>query len=386
MKKILLFLTFVFAFSGLIFSQVIDQDCDGLDDVTGQVLAEPISSCNPMADGPIWTISLGALGIEGVNSSTWECDGVTPAANGATGFLWVGDSWNDRVYKIDTLVPAILISHQLTVSPDGLGWDGRNLLVHDSGGTVYLVDPISGAVVGNVPSVCGWPHGISWKADLSPASDQYMWEPDFNGGFVNQVIYFTNTTVFSFPDGGSVIGSLTDGYRTWTSDFGISSYLQYDIATGANLAALNVGAVNSNPRDGTWDGHYLWDITWQNGSWAWQWDLYNEIGMYEVTVCPNSKYQKVRPCDFVRIYIAFKNHTAAGQRVNAQLDIFNCSGNLVYKKGPVSLSLAAGQIFNYVFSLHVPSAAPGIYKVRLRVTDAQGNVIHEDWCIIDLDP
>jgi hypothetical protein len=364
-----------------------DIDQDGRDELTGD-LVPATSPGNPMADGPIHSIYLGGLGITGnINAATWESDGMTSAPNGATGYLWVGDTGNNIVYKIDATVPMIVATLYLGVNLDGLGWDGQYLIVHDSGGLVHQVDPTTGAVVASVPSVCGWPHGISWKADNSPWSDQWMWEPDFSGGMVHQVQYFTNTIGFSFMDGGSVIGSLTDGWRTWTSDFGTDNYYQYDIATGALLNSLYVGAVNGNPRDGTWDGHHLWDVTWWNGNWAWQWDLYTELSMYEVTICPNPKYTAVQRGQVLTLMIGIKNHTASPQTVKGTLEVYDCNGVLRVVEGPRTINMAPGMVINYAWHKTCPMGAPlGIYKVRTIIEDMNYNEIHEDWCVVEVIP
>lgn len=358
-----------------------DMDRDGMDDVTGDLVPSTAMG-NPLADGPIHMVNLDALGIVGANSATWESDGVFPAPNGATGYLWVGNSWDGVLYKVDTTIPSVVATFYPGVIPDGLGWDGQYLLVHSSGGLVHQVDPHTGAVVNSVPSLCGGPHGISWKAHNSPWSDQWMFEPDFSGGTIYQVQHFTSNLGNSWAGMGSVIGSVCDGWRTWISDFGSDSYHQYDIDTGGYLTSFYVGTVNGNPRDGTWDGHHLWDVTWQPTSWAWQWDLV----MYDITICPNPKYQMVDPGGMVVIKIGIKNHTGDELTVKGKLEVYNCQGMRVFLEGPRTVVMHPNQVRNVTWTKQAPPMVqPGIYKVRLVIEDLQGNEIHEDWCVVEVD-
>lgn len=361
-----------------------DVDRDGIDDVTGEIVQRPAGG-EPSGKWPALSIDLGALGIQGVNSATWESDGVTPGAGGATGYLWVGDSWNNIVYKIDVTVPEIVSILSLPVSVDGLGWSGEHLVVHSTNRKVHQVNPITGFVEGTVDSLCATPRGICWKPAGTPFSGQYMWQVDSFVIWTQQVQYFTSNSAFLFPAPPTPIGALTDGWRVWISDTATAGYRQYDISNGTLLKTLDVSLVNGNPRDGTWDGHHLWDVTWENGSWAWQWDLYLELGLYPVTVCANPKHQKVQPGAWGTVWIGLKNHTGDNRPIVGTIEIYDCGGALVFTEGPTSVTLNPGQVIDHEWKkVCPPTALPGIYKVRVEISHPSGLDPHEDWCLVEV--
>jgi hypothetical protein len=362
-----------------------DLNHDGVDDATGAITAEPLPGGNPQARGPIHAIDLGALGLQGINSATWQHDPSVPAVNGALGYLWVGDSWNAVIHQIDTLANAVVASHVLSVNVNGLGWDGRYLLIHDAGGLVHQFDINAGAVVNTIASAVNAANGISWKPCVTPSIREYMFQPDFSTGINHQVGYFTPTSVFSYAAGSGIIGSLCDGWQTWVSDFTVPGYLKYDIASGALLATFNTVAVNPNPRDGTWDGHHLWDVTWQPTSWAWQYDLLYDMQMYEITVCPSPKHQYATPGTNVKVNVGIKNHSTVPMSFLATLMVFRSSGTMVMSQGPVPVTLNAGQVLDYSWVRMVPSAAPpGMYYIQTILTDTSMYEIHEDWCVVEI--
>ena len=372
-------------------ANVVDVNADGIDDETGLAVQEFDRFSAPMmarsaAGGPVHVLHLSSLGIGGrINAATWQSDGQQPSVNGATGFLWIACSQHNYIYQIDTTVPAIRQVHQLPYHCDGLGWDGRSLLCNDlEERRVFLVDPADGQVLGSFPVDGGWLHGISWKPDISPEDNEYVWLTDFSMIYSrwHQCVHGTGDNVFTNPAGGSAIGSLTDGWRHWTSDFTSDAYYQYDIETGHHLATLAVGSVNSNPRDGTWDGHHLWDVSWRDGGWLWQWDLYQSLGIYDVTAALNPKHQLVDVGDSPELFLGLKNHTADAMTFSVTMEFRDAAGSLSGSR-PMQISVPAGQVLDLALG---PELArffnPGANTVRAIVRSLDGTQIHEDWAVL----
>jgi len=353
--------------------------------MTGELADAPRSAQTPSgSEGPIYSIDLGAMGLIGVGAAVWEADPTTPAANGATGFLWILDGWTDTLYRIDTVAPAIVLSVSLP-GVDGICYDGRVLLAIDTfSNMLYQIDLQSGAILNMFVALYRWRHGACWGVSPYPGFDEYLWIADYLTGEVTQYVYMSPQVVSLLP--GPASGTFLDGWRLWISSSTNDDYHAYDLATGSLLHTLNAGSVGTGFRDGTWDGHHLWDVVQQaTGTFAHQWDLYDELGLYTFSVSGQPKHQARRAGDVVTIQVGIKNHASTTSTFKARVAIYNEVGLPVYSQGPVTASLGPGQVLNVPWSRAVPlSAVPGVFYFRCVLWDDNNNQLHEDWCVIEV--
>jgi sugar lactone lactonase YvrE len=147
-----------------------------------------------------------------------------------------------KVYAFDPLGGSIVASLVAPFSghPDGLSWDGASLWVGEESGSIYSVDPSTGAALGSfsVPSLgTGNPRGLAWDGDslwagYQSVDDNQIKRFDLDGNLLAQ---------FGSPYEECQQGLTFDGQYLWaTGSCETNTVSQIDPATGAVVRILSL--------------------------------------------------------------------------------------------------------------------------------------------------
>ncbi|MCI2431729.1 PKD domain-containing protein [Candidatus Acetothermia bacterium] len=165
--------------------------------------------------------------------------------------LWVADTLDLKLYKIDLQTGALLTSLPLpTEIPDGLAWDGKNLWVVDGmDGKLLQIDPSNGKVSKSLVAPGDVPTGLTWDGNS-------LWVADLDALKIYKINAITGKVidVFNAP-GDAPAGLAWDGQYLWHSDGGGRLY-KLDPRGGQVLGEYD--APGLDPAGLAWDGQYLW--------------------------------------------------------------------------------------------------------------------------------
>jgi len=299
----------------------------------------------------------------------------------ASGTFFIED-WAGSIYELDATTGAVLNSYpNAGGNIHGLAWDGRYLIQNGYNQYVaYFTDKDTGATIYSQPSTGGY--GIAWGKYDSPYDDQWLWTADHTTNLISQDDYYTGASVFTFPTVNTgLVGVAFDGINLWTMQWSSDIIECHNPAGGL---VTTIGAPSSNPRDGCWDGHYLWSVHWQTAT-AYQMDLYQEAGFYPVTGCLLPRYNQTTTGGSFTLEVTLLNHTSMTVQTQAWIQAEQVGGGISKTVvGPVNLSMAAGQFLEVDKRFSVPNKPQfkGLWDIYVRVgtfpnADHQGGVVLE---------
>ena len=132
--------------------------------------------------------------------------------------------------------------------PRGLAWDGENLWVVESiNHKIYKINT-SGNVISLFDSPDSQPEGLTWGGEhlwLSGSKNYKIYELDTSGNVIS---------LFDSP-GAAPIGLAWDGEHFWNVDWDANNI--YKLDTNGNVISLFDSPI-ADPQDMAWDGVHLW--------------------------------------------------------------------------------------------------------------------------------
>jgi len=351
MRKLILFAAFAFLVP---FAFAADEDGDGYDDVTGQFVGV-ITPNDPTDAKYIKSIPL---------QGSPQCGVYVATDDWKSGTFFIED-WAGTIYELDATSGAVLNSFPNGGGNiHGLAWDGRYLIQNGYNQYVsYFTDKDTGAVIYSQPSTGGY--GIAWgKCDI-PVDDQWLWTADHNTSVMSQDDYYTGASVSTFASGSGMVGAAYDGINVWDTLWS-SSILNCYSPAGALITSI--GAPYTNPRDGCWDGHFMWTVHWENVT-AYQVDLYQEAGLYPVTGNLQPRYLQTTVGGSFTVEITLMNHTTASVAKQVWIQAEQVGGGVSKTVvGPVNLNVAPGLLeVDKRFSVPNKPAFKGLWDLYVRV-------------------
>ena len=337
--------TFVIIFALVLMGsvvQAVDLDGNGYDDVTGLF----VGVINPGSGSGRYVHSIPLVG-------SGNCGQFVATTDWASGTFFIEDRAGS-IYELNADTGAVLNSYpNAGGNIHGLAWDGRYLIQNGYNQYVsYFTDKDTGATIYSQPSIGGY--GNAWGVyKIQPYSDQWLWTADHSTNLISQDDYYTGASVFTIPTSNSgLVGVAFDGINLWTMQWSSSIIECHNPAGGL---VTSIGAPSSNPRDGCWDGHYLWSVHWQTAT-AYRMDLYQEAGFYPVTGCLLPRYNQTTTGGSFTLEVTLLNHTSMTVQTQAWIQAEQVGGGISKTvAGPVNLNMAAGQFLEVNKPFGVPN-------------------------------
>jgi len=167
-------------------------------------------------------------------------------------YLWLGDWWADKIYKLSPLDGSIITSFSVPGSScNGLAWDGQYLWVSDSSEQkIYKISttglPLTSFSAPGGSS--GWARGSVWDG-------QYLWHVDHHMKKIYKLNPSDGSVIKSFSaPGDGPAGLAWDGQYLWHSDCNSNMIYKIEPIIGSVITSFPA----SEPRGLAWDGQYLW--------------------------------------------------------------------------------------------------------------------------------
>jgi len=350
-----------------------DKDGTGFDNTSGKFVGE-------VKPGDLGT----ALFVHSIPvPGSPQCCQFVATGDWKSGTLFV-DDFGGTIFELDATTGAILNSFpNAGGNMHGLAWDGRYLIQNGYNTyTSHFTDKDTGALSYSQPSTGGY--GIAWGKCETPYDDQWLWTADHNTNLMSQDNYYTGASAFTFANayGSGQVGSMYDGINIWDTAWSASILQCYNVS-GAPITSFS--APYNNPRDGCWDGHFMWTIHWENTT-AYKLDLYQEAGLYPVTGCLLPRHVSTSPGSSFTVEVSLMNHSTSTMQKQVWLQAEQVGGGISHTvAGPINVSLAAGQFLEVDRRITVPnsSAYSGLWDIYVRVGTFP-NAEHQGGIVVDV--
>ncbi|MFW6123611.1 MAG: transglutaminase domain-containing protein [Acidobacteriota bacterium] len=172
--------------------------------------------------------------------------------------LWIADSFNDEIYKINPETGIIITSFKSPgYKPEGLAWDGEYLWHVDAGEKyLYKIDPETGTAKVVLESNSSDPRDLAWDGES-------IWITDHRRDLILKVSTVDGMMVQNFPSPAEEPAGLTfDGKYLWITDRIEDRIYLVNPSDGLCLSSLR--SYGPFAYGLAWGDDVLWNVDYEN--------------------------------------------------------------------------------------------------------------------------